>query len=97
MIALVSKWITSILQKAGDSPEQPYVLKAAFTGTAASNIGGGTLTSTFQLGFGNAHQCFRDKDRDKKKHELISHAVCGKRINRSKRHTFFIENCLNYN
>ena len=75
MIALVSKWITSILQKAGDSPEQPYVLKTAFTGTAASNIGGGTLTSTFQLGFGNAHQCFRDKDRDKKKHEL-KNLVC---------------------
>ena len=75
MIALVFKWITSILQKAGDSPEQPYVLKTAFTGTAASNIGGGTLTSTFQLGFGNSHQCFRDKDRDKKKQEL-KNLVC---------------------
>ena len=70
MIALVYELITSILQRSGDLPEQPYVLKTAFTGTAASNIGGGTLTSTFQLGFGNSHQCFRDKDRDKKKQEL---------------------------
>ena len=70
VIALVYELITSILQRSGDLPEQPYVLKTAFTGTAASNIGGGTLTSTFQLGFGNSHQCFRDKDRDKKKQEL---------------------------
>ena len=39
VIDLVAKWITSILQRAGDSPDQPYILKTAFTGTAASNIG----------------------------------------------------------
>ena len=70
MIALVYEWTTSILQKAGDSPNQPYVLKTAFTGTAASNIGGGTLTSTFLFGYGNEHQCFSDKERDKKKLEM---------------------------
>ena len=70
VIALVDEWTNSILQRAGDSPEQPYVLKAAFTGTAASNIGGATLTSIFHFGYNNNHQCFKDKERDKKKHEL---------------------------
>ena len=70
MIDLVAKWITSILQQPGDSPDQPYILKTAFTGTAASNIGGQTLTSTFRFGFNNQHQCFGDKERDKKKQQL---------------------------
>ena len=70
VIDLVTKWVTSILQKSGDSPDQPYVLKTAFTGTAASNIGGGTLTSTFGFSFGNQHQGMKDRERDAKKQEL---------------------------
>ena len=70
VIDLVAKWITSILQQPGDSIDQPYVLKTAFTGTAASNIEGQTLTSTFHFGYNNQHQCFSDKERDKKKHQL---------------------------
>ena len=70
MIDLVAKWTTSILQKAGDSPDQPYILKCAFTGTAASNIGGGTLTTTFGFSFGNQHHCMKDRERDVRKHEL---------------------------
>ena len=70
MIDLVAKWVTSILQKAGDSPDQPYVLKCAFTGTAASNIGGGTLTTTFGFSFGNQHHCMKDRERDVRKNEL---------------------------
>ena len=70
MIDLVAKWTTSILQRTGDSPDQPYVLKTAFTGTAASNIGGGTLTTTFGLNFGNQYQGLKDKERDQKRQEL---------------------------
>jgi exonuclease III len=70
VIHLVAEWIVSTLQQAGDSPDQPYVLKTAFTGTAASGIGGQTLTSTFNLGFGNQHYCLSDKERDKKKIKL---------------------------
>ena len=70
MIDLVAKWTTSILQETGDSPDQPYVLKTAFTGTAASNIGGGTLTTTFGLNFGNQYQGLKDKERDQKRQEL---------------------------
>ena len=70
VIDLVAKWVTSILQKPGDSPDQPYVLKTAFTGTAASNIGGGTLTTTFGFSFGNQHTGMKDRERDVRKHEL---------------------------
>ena len=69
MIDLVAKWTTSILQETGDSPDQPYVLKTAFTGTAASNIGGGTLTTTFGFSYGNQHQSMKDRERDAKKQE----------------------------
>ena len=70
VIDLVAKWTTSILQKPGDSPDQPYVLLTAFTGTAASNIGGATLTSAFNFGYGNKFTCIGDRDRDRKKLEF---------------------------
>ena len=70
MIDSVSKWVQTILQHPGDSPEQPYVLKTAFTGTAASNIGGLTLTSTFKFGYGNEFTAMKDRDRDRVKLEL---------------------------
>ena len=70
MIDSVAKWVQAILQQPGDSPEQPYVLKTAFTGTAASNIGGLTLTSTFKFGYGNEFTCMKDKERDSKKIQL---------------------------
>ena len=53
VIDVLSQRIEKILRKSGDSPEQPYVVKAAFTGTAASNIQGQTLTTAFSLPFGN--------------------------------------------
>ena len=70
MIDSVAKWVQTILQQPGDSPEQPYVLKTAFTGTAASNIGGLTLTSTFKFGFGNEFTSMKDRDRDRRKIQL---------------------------
>ena len=70
MIDSVAKWVQTILQHPGDSPEQPYVLKTAFTGTAASNIGGLTLTSTFKFGYGNEFTAMKDRDRDRVKVEL---------------------------
>ena len=67
VIDSVAKWVQTILQQPGDSPEQPYVLKTAFTGTAASNIGGLTLTSTFKFGYGNEFTSMKDRDRDRRK------------------------------
>ena len=40
VINILAIMVQKILQKAGDNPEHPYVLKAAFTGTAACNIKG---------------------------------------------------------
>ena len=53
-----------ILRKPGDNPEQPYIIRAAFTGTAASNIDGQTLNSAFNFPFGNASYSLSDKTRD---------------------------------
>ena len=70
MIDSLAKWVQTILQQQGDSPEQPYVLKTAFTGTAASNIGGLTLTSTFKFGYGNQFFSMDNRDRDRRKTQL---------------------------
>ena len=53
VINIVARLVTYTLSKAGDDLDQPYVLKAAFTGTAASNIEGNTLSSMFSLCFSN--------------------------------------------
>ena len=84
MIDAVAKWVETILQQPGDSPEQPYVLKTAFTGTAASNIGGMTLTSTFKFGYGNEFTSMKDRDRDRRKillQKLVMVLIRGIRFN----------------
>ena len=47
---------------------QPYILKGSFTGEAANNIKGQTLTSLFNLSFGNKlspmSDCLQDKTRE---------------------------------
>ena len=64
------KVLCHVLEKefrtAGDDPDQPYILKGSFTGEAARNIAGQTLTSLFQLGFGNNLGGLTDAMRDKK-------------------------------
>ena len=57
-------------RQAGDDPEQPYILKGSFTGDAACNIQGQTLTSLFSLGFGNKLGAMSDSMRDKKRDQL---------------------------
>ena len=63
------KVLCHVLEKefrtAGDDPDQPYILKGSFTGEAARNIAGQTLTSLFQLGFGNNLGGLTDAMRDK--------------------------------
>lgn len=67
VIQLIAEWVHYILQKEGDSLSCPYVLKTAFTGTAASLIEGMTLHSAFGFDFGNKHYSLSDKIRDMKK------------------------------
>ena len=69
-IESLAEWIQIILQKSGDNIETPYVIKTAFTGTAASLIEGMTLHSAFGFEFGNKHYSLSDKTRDARKNIL---------------------------
>ena len=67
VINLVSQWCHLILSKSGDDANCPYILKTAFTGTAASNIEGQTLHTSFSFNFDNKHYSLSDKKRDEKR------------------------------
>ena len=49
VINIVSQWCEKLLRSSGDNIDQPYVVRAAFMGGAAANIGGQTLHSAFKL------------------------------------------------
>ena len=57
-------------RRAGDDPDHPYLLRGSFTGEAATNIQGQTLTSLFNLSFGNKLSPLADRIRDNKR-ELL--------------------------
>ena len=59
-----------ILQTVGTDIDKPYVLKTAFMGTAAANIEGQTLTSTFSMQFGNLYTGLGDRNREMKRQAL---------------------------
>ena len=67
VINILKQWIHYILQQPGDNPDCPYVIVAAPTGTAAANVRGQTLHSSFGFSFGNEHFSLSDKVRDKKR------------------------------
>lgn len=70
VINLHAEWCQLILLKAGDNLECPYIIKCAFTGTAASNIQGQTLHSAFGFSFDNTHYSLSDKMRDSRRAQL---------------------------
>ena len=70
VINIMKQWVHRILQISGDNPECPYLLVTAPTGTAAANIRGQTLHSTFGFSFGNEHYSLSDKKRDEKRNNL---------------------------
>ena len=70
VIDIVSQHVERILRQVGDNPNHPYILKLAFTGTAAANIRGQTLHSAFSFNFGNAFISLNDKARDNKRSVL---------------------------
>ena len=67
VINVLAPWTQKILQQEGDGIESPCVIKAAFTGTAASNIEGQTLHGSFGFSFDNKHYSLSDKSRDQKR------------------------------
>ena len=60
----MTQWQERILRNSGDDPNQPFILKCAFTGTAASIIEGQTLHHSFSFSFGNEFFSLNDKTRD---------------------------------
>ena len=66
-INVLAMYGEKILRKEGDSMENPIVLKTAFTGCAAANIQGQTLSATFGLGFDGKPRSMTDKTRDRKR------------------------------
>ena len=64
LINLTSLWVQKILTKSGDDPCSPYLILAAPTGMAASNIEGQTLHTAFKFTFGNDYKSLSDKNRD---------------------------------
>ena len=70
VIDIVSQQVEKILREPGDNPNHPYILRLAFTGTAAANIQGQTLHSAFSFNFGNAFLSLNDKARDYKRNIL---------------------------
>ena len=67
VIDVIAPWMQKILQQEGNDIDCPCVIKAAFTGTAASNVEGQTLHGSFGFSFDNKHYSLNDKSRDQKR------------------------------
>ena len=67
VIRLTAQWFQRIVQQEGQDVECPCVLIASFCGTAASNVDGQTLHSSFGFSFDNKHNSLPDKSRDMRK------------------------------
>ena len=67
VIEAMSQQVEKILRTSGDNPNCPYIIRAAFTGTAAANIQGQTMHSAFSFNFGNEYLSLGDKSRDERR------------------------------
>ena len=70
VINVLAQWVQIILQKEGDNPDCPSVLKVAPTGTAASYIDGQTLHTAFSFSFDGKPLSLADKARDHRREAL---------------------------
>ena len=70
VIDTMSQLVEKTLRSSGDNPSHPYVIKAAFTGTAAANIMGQTMHNAFCFNFGNQFLTLGDKSRDQRRTAL---------------------------
>ena len=64
VINVISLCVRKLLTFSGDDTCSPYLIRAAPTGMAASNIDGQTLHTTFKFTFGNDYRRISDKTRD---------------------------------
>ena len=70
LINVLSQWLVLILQKPGDDPESPYVVKTATTGAASVLIDGITLHSAMGFDFSNKHTSLTDKKREQRREQM---------------------------
>ena len=67
VIDVLSQMLEKIFRQAGDDPNHPYIIRAAFTGNAALIIRGQTLHSAFNFPYGNEVLSLSDKIRDQRR------------------------------
>ena len=70
VIECLAQWVHRILNKSGDDPNSPYVLKAATTGAASTLIEGSTVHSSLGFDFSSKHTSLNDKKRELKREQL---------------------------
>ena len=70
VIKIVAQMVQRIVQQEGDHPDQPAVIKSAFTGCAANNIEAYTLHSAFGFNFANKYLSMSDQTRDQKRTDM---------------------------
>ena len=71
LINNLTLWAEHFLRTSDDRhPDHPLIIRTAPTGTAASNISGLTIHSSFNLRFGNDFKSLPDKQRDSQRHLL---------------------------
>ena len=72
VINTMTEWMERIFRQPGDNPNYPYILKLAFTGTAANIINGQTINSSLKLPFGNILPSLDNKTAARVREELIN-------------------------
>ena len=70
VIECLAQWCHRLLEKAGDDPNSPYILKAATTGAASSLIEGSTVHTSLGFDFSSKHSSLSDKKREMKIDQL---------------------------
>ena len=70
VIECLTQWCHRLLEKAGDDPNSPYILKAATTGAASSLIEGSTVHTSLGFDFSSKHTSLSDKKREIKIEQL---------------------------
>ena len=70
VIDVLSQWFHRILQKPGDDPDCPFIIKTATTGAASVLIDGITLHSAMGFDFSNKHSSLTDKKRELRREQM---------------------------
>ena len=70
VIDAVSQLLEKTFRRSGDNPDHPYILRLAFTGSAADLIAGQTINKTFGLPPSNKIKPMTDQIRDARRTQL---------------------------